>query len=279
MNNKFLIQVLSTDFKTLNLVNLPHRLYKYRHWNSTTYPFHNTILIDNQIYMPPPSEFEDTLDCRNPVTYDELTDEELLQLCMRIFSDIHPKYNKGAITRLAAEQSKKKHLRDSKWIEELNEKDWQEKNQLMGILSLTTNELSNEMWKKYGDHHMGICYGFDTLQLIEDIEIGSGGKIHYADELPKISPLDEIDIRIFKNIYCKEKKWEFEEEYRLRKFNINTRLCKYSDKSLVEVILGVHLPENHIPAIIEVLSKKEAKPALYKCYNNDGNLFKKNIFY
>ena len=59
------------DFAELEF---PRVVYKYRQLGN---PFHRTILSERIIYLSPPGDFPDKLDCRLPVRYDLMSDEEI----------------------------------------------------------------------------------------------------------------------------------------------------------------------------------------------------------
>src|SRR5262245_954759 len=65
---------IEAKFVEWDQMDLPDTVYKYREWNN---PIHKTIITQLQVFLSPPTGFEDPLDCKNPIRYDLLTDEEI----------------------------------------------------------------------------------------------------------------------------------------------------------------------------------------------------------
>lgn len=95
---------------------------------------------------------------------------------------------------------------------------------------------------KYADNHKGICFGFNAKSLFECV--GGGGEVQYIDKLPTINFVDDDFLnKHVKNIFFKENKWSFEQEYRLHKMwesdaSNNERCIHFPIESLVEIRLG-----------------------------------------
>ena len=107
-------------------------------------------------------------------------------------------------------------FRDKVRLEEHEEKFWQEFNNRFGVLSLTPVPDSKEMWMKYANNYTGFCVGFKTLELVKDQQnFGGGGEIWYFDDVPELVPAKQDRMILFQmQIHSKERKWEFEREYR-----------------------------------------------------------------
>lgn len=258
------IQLLKVELVDLESVPKPPIVYKFRNWRNLANPKHDNVLLDNELYIPSPDRFEDVKDCRNPTRYDLLIDVERLSWCKNFFRRQHPRYNDTAINRMAEEWASKPHLADKQWIDKVEQDAWKKYNEFTGILSVTDHPSNQSMWEKYGDSFRGICYGFNTAALINDIGIKSGGLVHYVDELPIIHPLDEFPLMFFKRIYCKERKWDFEEEYRFKTTDYYPRKRKFSRSTLVEVIFGHKMSKEHLNAAIATLSDWQDKPRLFQ---------------
>ncbi|RQP19278.1 MAG: DUF2971 domain-containing protein [Parapedobacter sp.] len=261
-------------------VQKPTVVYKYRNWKNLSNPLHDRVLFENELYIPSPDRFEDVKDCRNPTRYDLLTNEERLGWCRNFFRRLHPRFNDVAIDRMAKEWADMPHLTDKQWIDKVEQDAWKKYNEFTGILSVTDELLSAPMWEKYGDLFRGICYGFDTMALINDVSLKGGGLVHYADELPIIHPLDEFPLMFFKCIYCKEKKWEFEEEYRFKTTDHHgNRVRKFQESTLVKVIFGHEMPKGYLDEAIGVLSGWQQKPTLFQTIRTADGLAAVEINY
>jgi hypothetical protein len=266
-NNIFEVEQSKTG-----LVNVPKpkTVYKYRSWNAGDI-YHDNVLLKNQLYMSAPSDFLDKMDCKNPTRYDLLTKEELRIWIGGLMKEQHPKYNDKAIQNLVMELEGLNKFQDKEWMAKSQEQDWQQFNQLAGVLSLTRNPLNERMWVEYGNYHKGIAYGFDTDALIIGCGVGGGGDVSYNDELPIILPLMDYTLQFTLRSFYKTKEWEFEDEYRLRSFGTDSRTKVFPDGSLTTVVLGKDFDGQQVPFIVDKLRAKPNRVTLYQCnYNNEA---------
>ena len=133
-------------------------------------------------------------------------------------------------------------------------------NNRFGVLSMTANSANDEMWKKYANDHKGFCVGYNTNTLFK--YVGGGGPVQYADELPTIDfAKDNYEIKHVKNIFYKEKKWAFEDEYRLHSMwpqppTVEQRNIKLTDECIVEIILGKSMSKESKDEIKKIAKEK-----------------------
>jgi hypothetical protein len=229
--------------KVFEEMNLPPILYKYRDWNN---PKHKRILVENELYLSSPADFEDEFDCRVPIRYDLSTDQDIYNKYLLESKKINPTFSRQQHRRFACYWTKKGLLRDSKRIKELDNEFFEEFNKVFGVLSLTAIKDNAEMWKTYSADHSGFCVGFHTIPLLKLSQyFGGGGEVLYYDELPIIKPFDLIEKQHHLQIFSKLRKWEFEKEYRLTKFNIQTRQVKVPNEIFAELIFGYKISVVH----------------------------------
>lgn len=102
------------------------------------------------------------------------------------------------------------------------------------------------MWEKYGDNGKGFCVGYDPLVLFN--HLGGGGIVNYVDELPKVmpEPFHTRELQMVYQLYYKEKKWSFEEEYRTHKFRPipmtnGDRTILVPPEAFKEIIMGKNM--------------------------------------
>ncbi len=224
-----------TNFEELTF---PVTVYKYREANN---PIHRTILTEQKVYFAPVKYFEDEFDCKNPYRYDLLTDTELYQEYIIAFNEMYPEWDTLYLHQQAISWFNKDLLKDKKRMAELDLKEYENLNEVHGVLSLTMNCASIEMWKKYSDNFNGFCIGFDPKIIFK--YLGSGGKVNYVDTLPIINPLDASDIKFTTLIFSKLKKWAFEEEYRTQRMwslpaDNEMRKTKLPSSAYTKLILG-----------------------------------------
>lgn len=223
-----------------NMIRYPKVLYKYRTWNND---YHKKVLNENALYMASPRDFDDIKDCRVPEKFppqEELrnyfTTKDKLENPNRSRRD-----RRELVRKLVKESPLSSPSRLALKLKQLNE----EFNDCFGVLSMTANPSNDEMWEKYADNHQGICVGVDSKTLFECVN-GGGGEVQYTDKLPTIDFFrDNWVEKYIKNVYFKESKWSFEEEYRLHKMWKHKALD--DERNIIlpeECISEIHLGEN-----------------------------------
>ena len=234
---------------------MPKVVYKYRRWDNA---FHKRILNNNEVYFSSPCEFEDKLDCNPPVKYPH--GQELFMYILQ-YSMTH-NHNKNYVWHIwyASNVYKSSPMSlpfELKKVEKENEDEF---NKRFGVLSLATQCTIDAMWNKYSDMHKGFCVGFDTNKLFSSIN-GGCGPVMYVESLPIIDyAKDSLDEKIIKTVFYKEKKWEFEHEYRFHTMWQDVerieRNCKLLRNTIVEVILGRNMSLNFRKEIIDLVKQK-----------------------
>lgn len=246
------MDVTSTQTTIENLTDIPELLYKYRSWKDK---FHKEILTDQIVFMSAPTSFEDSMDCKLQKRYDLITEEEIYNKYLMDSKRNNPNWSRQQHRKFARDWSKKSPIRDKKGIQEKQKTHFNEFDKRFGVLSLTSNQTRLEMWEKYADSHSGFCVGFDSRKMFK--YLGGGGMVNYYEELPNILPSDSFEVEHFKQIYSKESKWSFEQEYRTHKFypsgaSISDRRTKLPKECYKEIIFGSNLSLEQRKEIIEI---------------------------
>lgn len=260
-----LIKITETDFE--NIPDKPQIIYKYRKWDDK---YQKTILTDRVVYMAAPTSFEDKKDCKLLKRYDLMTEHDLFNMYLQ--SSLSENIGWSIIQHkdFAEDWTKKSPLKDKNYTKKKQEEHFQEFDGQFGVLSLTGKCALSEMWVKYSDEGRGFCVGFDSAALFK--HLGGGGIVNYYDELPQILHNDSFEVEYCKQIYSKEKKWEFEEEYRTHKFyakpaSISDRQITIPSEAYEEVIFGWQMAEPTRNEIKNVCAKQNLKVT-----------FKENLF-
>ena len=250
-----------------DLKGIPKVLYKYRNWSDV---LHKTILSQQIVFMANPSTFEDPLDCKLVKRFDLLTDEQLFQVYLT-----HSEKNNSSFTaeghyQYAVDSFKQSPMHNNEHIKQLQFNHLVEFFKRFGVLSLTANPFNNMMWTKYSDKNKGFCVGFNSDEMFQ--HLGGGGRVLYYDELPIILPTDDFSIEHRKQVFSKEKKWEFEEEYRTHKFypyeaSTIDRSIILPKRCFKEVIFGNSISETDRDEII-ALCKSQELEVVFKYQNN-----------
>lgn len=214
-------------------------------------------------------DFEDKLDCKIPVDYESLSDEEIISRYREQLREKHPNWTRLKVLAEARYWFNKGLLRNKEHIENIEEHYWKEYNQQFGVLSLTIDLTSFEMWEKYASNHAGFCVGFDPRMMLKDkTKVGAFGLVEYFKKLPTIHPFEDSIQRAFKQIYYKEDKWKFEKEYRVhklhpKKISSTQRLFSVPEEAVIEIVFGACMKEEHKLEIIEI-AKVSCKNAKFK---------------
>lgn len=128
-------------------------------------------------------------------------------------------------------------------IKRLQQEKFEEYDVRTGVLSLTQNPSNEKMWKKFSDYGKGFCVGFKSEILFK--KLGGGGKVEYVPKLPKVmpEPTHSHEQQMIFQIFYKEDKWSYEDEYRtytFRKTPMSTeeRIIVVPPEAFTVIILG-----------------------------------------
>jgi len=257
-------RITQIDFDELIL---PETIYKYRTWSND---IHKTIITDQVVYMSSPMDFEDTKDCRSLKRYDLLSDDEIYNYYFQNSLIKFPERTRQQHRLFAREWFKKSLMHHPEEVLKMQLEHLQEFADIFGVLSLTANPTSEKMWTKYSEDHYGICVGFDPQIMFP--YLGGGGSVEYYDELPIIYPNDSFDVERYKQIFCKEKKWEFENEYRTTKTyrevaSLEDRIIKLPKECFKEIIFGYNATDATIDEIRNICKEQDIKVVLRKVFS------------
>jgi hypothetical protein len=227
---------------TLDKIELPRILYKYRMADNE---FHRNILKSGRVYYSPPNGFEDELDCKIPVRWDLLTDEEIFEKYYTELRERNPWMGHFLLVEEATQWVIAGNFRNQAMIADAEVAYRDLLNRRFGVLSLTEDCMNPDMWKKYSNALNGFCIGFDGRVMLEEIA-GGGGQVTYVEELPVIKPFIDPLIQNQLQAFNKEKKWAFEKEYRSHKTwpvdaDHATRNMRVPNEAFIELIIGEHV--------------------------------------
>lgn len=236
---------------------LPHELFKYRDWDDK---WHKKVLTNRELYLAPPSSFEDIMDCKLQKRYDLMTEQDMYKLYLKTSKREHPERSRGEHRKYASDWTKKSPLKDKKYIKEQQEIHYTKFDKRLGVLSLTAYPDNLDMWNKYANNGNGFCVGFDSIKLFE--HVGGGGKVHYVEELPIIYYDDDNTTEQIKQIFFKETKWSFEKEYRTHKFNstpmsTNDRTIVIPTEAFKTVSFGWNMMDNQKEEIVNICNEQD----------------------
>jgi hypothetical protein len=254
LQSLFSMTYTKTTFEQMK--DLPETIYKYRYWSN---PFHQSIISEQIVFMARPSSFEDPFDCKLNETYEKLTDKEIYNKYFQDSLRIFPLATRQQHRLFARKWLKKTPLKDKLHLASVKEEYTKKFDDQIGVLSLTANPRNKSMWEKYADSSKGFCIGFNPVKMFKFL--GGGGPVTYYDNLPEINALDDFDKKSIMQIFSKEIKWDFEEEYRTHKFweqaaTDNDRKIKITKECYKEIIFGANMPDAEREEIIKTCNKE-----------------------
>lgn len=242
---------------------LPEIVYKYRNW---TNDFNKAVLLKREVFLSPPSDFNDPFDCRVTKNHHLLNTNERIEKYIEKGIKGNLEYLKSQNRNIEFEEN---HLRERlKNLDEYQKHfeaiDIEYTDKYLGVLSLSERWNSILMWSHYGDFHKGYCIGFEEEIMRTSGFFGKGGRVTYTNNLPKIDPIDDGGkiMTSFYQTHFKAKEWEYEEEYRLTKLFFDkpneepNRIAVLPDNCIREVIIGLNTSKEHREEIIAFCKKK-----------------------
>jgi hypothetical protein len=252
----------NTFLKSLapNPQNYPDVIYKYRKWNDNN---HKKLLTNNELYMSPSNLFNDPFDCKIYKNYYLLDTpekiEEYIKKSLEKASDWKNDNNKTSLEMRKTLEKRlsnidKYQVRSEYYDDEFN-------NKYIGVACFSKRWDSILMWSHYANNHNGFCIGFDEKRMRYSMLFGKGDYVKYSEDFPIIHPDDNEKEAQNLRTYYKSKEWEYEQEYRFMNLyfdsggadaNSAKRIVKIEDKHIVEIILGVNMPEKDKKEIIKI---------------------------
>lgn len=244
---KKVIQFNDTEF--------PELVFKYR---SATNENHLRFIKNREVFMAAPSMFVDVKDCKITTRYDLMTDEEAFRFAMRLSKMANPHFTTMQHMQDSANWVRSKIYKKPDFYESYIKFVNEAYDKRRGILSLTANPCLDGLWKDYAEDGKGICIGYNSKTMFRNL--GGGGEVIYVDDLPIIMPepiMDDIEA-FHKTVFFKERKWDYEEEYRTTKFytkdaTIEDRRIKLPKDAFNCIILGKNI-ENR-DEVIQMVKK------------------------
>lgn len=233
----------SVTKENLKNIEFPEIVFKYRDWNNTN---NKRFITKREVFMSSPNQFEDKLDCKIPIRYDLMSEDQAKIFYDKLSQSSEPNLSRQQRRKIVRQYLKIKEYK-SKVLSKRNEKIYFNKffNRI-GVLSLTAEKGLDKMWNKYANNHTGFCIGYNSKILFE--YLGGGGKVEYVKNLPTLLPypvMSDEEI-MWKQVYFKEDKWSFEKEYRTQKFwenkaELDDRQIKLPKEAFNCVILGKNM--------------------------------------
>ena len=237
-------------------------LYKYTKWDKQfgINCHHCKILNVPEIYFTAPSQFNDPFDCQLSRGWHLKSNEEILNY----LRTKHPN-DKDQIDRVELWLTTDRE----DYIRYLDEADIKLTDMQSGVFCLAANPTNSLLWAHYAGGHQGLCLGFHTAHLSEQLESHCENKnlqidcipVEYREELPDLEPFLENDRQWFLQRYrYKAKEWSYEQEYRFVLIKNDVldnaeRAVKISPDCISEVVLGCEVDRETEVQILDSIEK------------------------
>ncbi len=248
--------------ETIKQGKVPETLFKYRSWDDNT----KKILQNLEIYLPSISKLNDPFEGSIPYIYDqeELTYYNIYKATTITGRRVFPSYNSSQLHKEVLGQMSKKLLFNEDYLKVRSEDSIKHIDKTFGIFSLTTEKNNYLMWSHYANSHQGICIGFNSDKIGNDIK-GLLLEVTYQKTLPLNTIFDEDTITFAKKILgTKSDVWTYENEYRIMKCNGANESFTISHDSITEIILGCKISPSDKAEIIDIVSANLKDCSIYE---------------
>lgn len=234
------------DFIEKGLV--PRYLYKFRPPN----PYTDRIIQNSALHYSRPQTFNDPFDCRLCLDFNN-TRAEILHYLRNREPKVPNEYIGGLMKTWAKDRGAFEQHVNGVLHRSLNEH---------GICCFAPTADSVLMWSHYTDSHRGLCLKFDLLA--DPSSFATPFKVEYHDEYPKwnhfTAPPGET---VTKMITSKARAWEYEQEFRVLKFN-DPGNCHFDKEALVEVIFGCQATSEYIAHTKDLIKRARMDHVQFK---------------
>lgn len=235
--------------------NFKHRhLYKYMRFDSASSDcLRNlrTVLVDSKLYLSCPEKCNDPFEFHYRLHLDNdpvAVRRELALLHKKTYSryKMHAKEREREVTKLMQGIRSKV----AAGLMPTNSKNH-------GIYCFAPNPKDLLMWAHYGDSHAGVCVQFRTS--MDPATFLTAQPVDYSDNYPLLRwpsvPTDDMKAVMMR----KGMAWKYEAERRIVMLGISDRHLDLRSEAVTGLILGSRFPDQHLPAILELLAERQAQ--------------------
>jgi hypothetical protein len=217
------------------------------------------ILLNNRLFFPTRSAFNDPFDCRIPLSWDGVTLDEMEQKLLDVYRRNPPKGWKGSIMEFVKEQRANGSIAQllepslGKFVTEAKLDD-------LRVLCLCERSDGILMWSHYADNHEGVCLEFTVLK---ESYFDGAISVIYASDYPQLKVTMGSRELADGMVRTKATHWAYESEWRVLNVEV-TPLHDFPKECLSGVILGCQISAENENLITEWLAERSSPAALYR---------------
>lgn len=248
-------------------------VYKYRAWKTQ---YDRNWLFKPAIYLSSPTQFNDPYDAFNPPNFRDMDNMEVKDYLMHCAEELEKIKYPNAADRVGEIDEL---IRNGKFQEDVMSH-YKIGHEMYGIACFSFAWNLHTQWAYYADNHRGVCIGYKTQRLFDQIPSWAGA-VAYDTQFPRISPLDwgtsantmteqEKMMRAFCDTHFKHTDWSHEKEFRLVQFGREQREYELEFDSIAEVILGLKIESDIQKCIVDFCMERGI--LVYKLKQEDFNL-------
>lgn len=241
---------------------MPDKLYKYMPWrwvkdekgNNRNYA--RELIENNEFYLQSPKNFNDPFDSKVYPSVKIKGTKQTLQRIEKLYRN-----NGKELGR-----REKRNLKDNpQAIAEYRERVISAAKHVSdktGVCCFTETPGNILMWSHYADSHQGICLIFSGIN-------NPVFKVSYEKKYPNIDyATASTDNWVRIQFLTKAEDWRYEKEYRIFKSGFAHKTIKFEPNSLIGIICGCCITDEHIKEIRAVLKERSTPVTLYKAEKN-----------
>jgi hypothetical protein len=241
---------------TLEEIQLPEIVYKYRDWNN---PLHKRVITHQEIYFAAPLDCQEQHECNLPRDYAYITDDIAYKYYYAT-SPLHGYVTHEQRDRIAREMVKLKPYSDVKHREYIEQLFRKRLNETLSIFCVCPFRDNLNLWETFADDQTGFCVGFDARELLRVEQLaGSGGNIKYypTGNPPLIKPIhfseEERLIDMIDVVYSLPDIYSEEKEYRFAKSHLATKEIPLPRNCFKEIVLGNSMRAEEVDSIVALI--------------------------
>ena len=247
----------------MKLIKLPDYIYKYISWENS---HHQRIVQNNEIFFSSAKKFNDPFDSTIPLRYDLGTDEQILNLFIKLIRNENSTLTEDELKQLARNEMTGDGVRGEPRIQKTIDNQREIIATKYGIFSASYRFDSILMWSHYSNLHKGLCVRFNCEKFKDFIEKECSQKdliivwdnTDYKKEYPMLNPFELTDYDlIMKSLLIKSKIWEYEKEIRFILFTHSNKTLILPDGIIDQIILGCKIAKNDKQKIIDICKRKD----------------------